>query len=66
MLQAFLQKLLDPESGSRVKAEDCLADSWLTPDAQDLGENAKELHPGKATRKRRRLNNARTEEPVSE
>ena len=61
LLLRFLQKLLDPESESRAKAEDYLVDAWLTQDAQDPTDDAKEPHPEESVRKRRRLDPPSTE-----
>lgn len=51
LLLEFLRKLLEPDPQSRAKAEDCLRDAWLSPNAQDLTDNVENC-----VSKRRRLN----------
>ena len=62
LLLKFLRKLLDPETSSRAKAEDCLTDPWLTQnsDCQAGTRNAKASQLEESGRKRRRLNTMRT------
>ncbi len=61
VLLSFLQKLLDPESESRARAEDCLVHSWLTQHAQGLPDNAREPQVESFGHKRRKLNSGSTE-----
>ena len=56
LLLNFLQKLLEPDPQSRAKAEDCLIDAWLPPNAQDLRDNVQVSRQEECVTKRRRLN----------
>ena len=58
VLMSFLQKLLNPESESRPKAEDCLSDAWITQKASESTDNAQKSHVHESARKRRKLNPA--------